>query len=465
MPELLNIDEFEAKAEQTYINAILGGGLALQFNGALGHHVNIGRTHLDSVDYGAFCMDAWVLADTDDVGAVYVWSEGSGGQHKPLFGASMASGKCYPTGNIYDTSTLRDFSMTGEGFPLNEPTHLQFAWDGAHVMWWINGCLSYIEPFTGTRQSAVNASNGISYIGGSDHQGWFGKIWQVRLQEALCRWNTDIFPERYFRPMYWNGTTFEMCHFLYNFMTPGTIFPNLGKGFNGIQNHGVLGSKRMSADENIAFFDSLYPSHVIGYIVPPTTSPTPPSTPGSAIVFDSFSRPDTTYAFYKDGDSVTGSTETGSAGVKAWSRQSWPVRDGRLAYWHNYGTDNRITGLGLANYDVRVSRINNTFCKTGLVLRYQNASNYINIEAAPDSIRIAKVEAGVTTNVDFTGLSTSWTILKAVINGANIEVFRDGNSVGSTTTTVSGNGDPGLFAPGSGTKAVTRFDDFTVLAA
>lgn len=439
---------------------------SLQFDNTIGHHVNHGQFWVPNTEYGDFFWELWVYPIRPSTAGYWI-SAGYGGEHELLFGIETGSATGYLSANFYDASGtgLQDFTNAGEFLPLNEWAHVAMGWDGSHVMQWINGCLSYVKAYSAGRKTTNQASNGGLFIGGSDHSCFDGLIAQVRGYEGSCPNLSDFFPERYFRPLDYASATFTNPQFCTSYMSPSGSFTDTSAGFDAagggvVHHHGVLGAVTVATAANIAWMSDNYPVFLQGDIVAPTYAPTPPSTPASAVVFDSFSRKDSTYAFYKDGDSVTGSTEAGSAGVKTWSVQSWPVRGGMLAYWHNYNTINTVDA-GISDVDVRVSRINNLYCNTGVVVKYTDTSNYVRVEAAPDSIRIASFVAGVQTNTDFTSLSTNWTTLKVTAVGTTCTVYRDGVSVGSATIAASAATRHGLFGNGS-TKQVSRFDDFTI---
>lgn len=468
-------------------NSLLGSGNllispsrgSLYFDQDTPQAINCGQFYHPDETYDDFFTEAWVKftkANTDG----YAVIDGYGGLHYNILGAVSDATKARLTGKYYEGSS--DYGNTSEKFFLDEWTHIAHGWDGSHYMQWINGCLTFIVSETTARYISPSASAGVLFIGGpGDHSMWEGYIAQVRIYEgsnsftaALDNGATDFFPERYFRPIRYKSGTYYMPQGMWDLTTPACTYPDQSEGFDPVVpaagtkylHAGTLSSTAQAVAGGIPYYSENLPLFVTGDITRPTSADTPPSTPVGAIVFDSFSRRDTTYAFEKSGNSVAGSTEAGTAGPLAWSVQGWPIRDGRMAYWYNYSAINTVD-CGVADVDVRVSRVNNSFCHTGLILRYTDASNYLYVKAYPDQLVTGKVVAGVDTILDNdTGLSTNWTTLRAVVNGTNLDVYRDATLVQSALVVPSSSATKhGLHAPSTGTKIVTRFDDFTILAA
>lgn len=439
--------------------------------------VNCGQYYVPGTTYSDFFWEGWVKFTKASANG-YAWIDGYGGNHYNIFGATSDTVSCTVVGKYYEGSP--DYSG-GEEFPLNYWTHIAHGWDGTTYMQWINGCLAFVVAEATPRLCSANASSGMFMIGGPiDHSMWEGNISQVRgfegsgcLARGLPGGATDFAPERYFRPLRYISDTFQGCEFAMDLSSPDAIFPDLSLGFDAaippvdtarLLHSGALAGNATSGVASSIAYSGTFPSWVSGDIIAPTYAPTPPSTPVGAVVFDSFSRKDTTYAFYTAGDSVTGSTEAGTAGALAWSQQTWPVRDGRLAYWHNYVEINTVDA-GIADVDARVTRMANDFCHTGLVLRYTDANNYVYVKGYPTQIVTGKVVAGIDTVLDSTaGVPSSYAILRADVVGTSMTVYRDATSVATVTVPSSAATRHGLYAPGQSTKNVNRFDDFTIFA-
>ncbi len=446
-----------------------------------GGHVNCGHFWKSGVTYGDFFWEAWIKPINASTNG-YLVSDGYGGDHNLLWGINTSTTKATMISKYYDGSP--DYTEPVEGFPLNEWAHIATSWNGSTLKQYINGMLSgkWAEA-TARNIPANHAVNGVLFIGGSDHSNISAHIAQLRGFEGTdavsrgLRWNLsgDIYAERYFRPRIWriSDETFYESEFCMNMMFPGTAFTDISAGFDDTVtaggrrlHHGVFGGGNSSgySKESVVFKSNNYPNWVPGDIITPTYADTPPATPVGAKVFDSFSRADKTMVFYNDGENRVGSTESGSLGPLVWSNQQWCIRDGRLAYPYNLIDYIWVDAAGTADAEIRVSRIPNDYCHTGIILRFVDSSNYVFIKAYPNQIETRTMIGGVNTALDIdSGFATNWTELKAVFSGTTLNVYKDGVLLqGPLTIPASAATKHGCFAPDTG-GGINRFDNFTIL--
>ncbi len=327
------------------------GQYALVFDSTQQHHVDHGffwpaATNLSKVFY----WEAWVKPD--NLGG-YIISEGYGGLHSLLFGTGGIGAGTYNliTGNVTDGSTALSFG-SDDGAISGEWIHYAVGSDGTNIVTYVNGVPSGRVAYS---LSVRQAQQGKMFVGGSGHSNYGGSIAQIRGFEgnnplvggsdSASRMVMAYRPETRFAGQALqrglSGVVEMYPAFLADYTAPATVIPDHSPtGYNGGKHPGMRWATTTSSDAgvNTGFGKNVVPSRyplptfTVDLTAPyaqTTTAPTaptsatltPPATPSGALIFDSFSRTDSTLAF----DNLTptlGSTEAGSLGVKAWDNNT-----------------------------------------------------------------------------------------------------------------------------------------------
>jgi hypothetical protein len=208
---------------------------------------------------------------------------------------------------------------------------------------------------------------------------------------------------------------------------------------------------------------------------------TPAAVPSGALIFDSFSRRNSTYVL--SGLGGLGSSEGGSLGPKAWltnvetgSRQPFGILNGRAVLlanvtalsWVNASSDG-------ANFDIRIDRGprgSGTGQNTGVSFRVADLNNYFFAYSSdgasasqPQTLTVGYYVAGsrivLASGVSLPG---NWTTMRVVttISGV-IRVYCDQGLVYSTTSSfLASSQGMGLYSNGPGLGLTNRWDNFRV---
>jgi len=209
-----------------------------------------------------------------------------------------------------------------------------------------------------------------------------------------------------------------------------------------------------------------------------------PAAPGGALVFDSFSRNNSTYIL--GGKGGLGSTEAGSVGAQVWQTnlsagelQPLGILAGHAVLLANDAAVAWVsTGASTGDLDVRADRTLGKYGSghnTGLSFRVVDKNNFFfaytsdapNNPAQPKKLWLGYYQSGVSTFL-LKGLSipsSSWKTLRVLTTQAGgISVYADKVQVYSTTSPVfaSATG-AGLFNNAAGLNLTNRWDNFTVL--
>ncbi len=222
--------------------------------------------------------------------------------------------------------------------------------------------------------------------------------------------------------------------------------------------------------------------------IAPLLSGSVPRPPESSLVFDSFTRKSSTYAF--DGVGGLNFVEGGSNPIQPWwfggpnealyGPTRFGILNGRAVVLSNGpGIAWVPTGSSNGDVEIRVDRRNGPFgsgIDTGLCFRVVDGRNFFfayttGNEDPPRSERkltLGYWVNGIQTKL-VTGLSMpeEWTTLRVIAQSdGTISVLADGNLVCLTTSTVltAGRG-AGLYNAQPGMGLVNRWDNFTVLVA
>ena len=229
--------------------------------------------------------------------------------------------------------------------------------------------------------------------------------------------------------------------------------------------------------------DSTAPNFATGVAPQPVGVPVPVAVPDGALVFDSFSRRNSTYMF--GGKGGLGSTEGGAAGPQIWQMPAadqllpFGILNGRVVL---LGDETAVcwvnTGSTSGNLDIRVSRYHGRWgsgIDTGLSFRVVDQANYFfaytsDSIASPGSqfLTVGSYVNGVRSTLPSGVLiPASWTTLRVVTRATGgIQVFIDTTQVYSTTNPLLANATKaGLFNNSGGLGLVNRWDNFMVFDA
>lgn len=410
-------------------------------------HVDFGSVYAANTQFGQFFFEAWLRWDSGQ----YFVSDGYGGGHALLIGVTPGTGTV--AGNFWDSGSIQSFASEDVVVP-GEWFHAAVGYNGVAIEVYINGVPCGRKAYTGQRWSSI--ANW--YVGGSDHQNFYGAIATMRLFEGYCPTTRASFrPDRFVGTKFGLIDAYGSIKWMADFTKPATI----------IADHGVTGGHpgRLC---NATTIDStglpLYADPVPYWIYDPncpvqTPSPdpslwgaaalTPPSTPANARFFDSFSRADQTRATPAADYVGLGTGEaTGTLGALTWTDPGsyFGIFKGRvfivnlaqrvLAYVEN----------GLADMDVSVDR-NGAVGDVGLVLRLVNSTNYVKVwyhnsiplgNGGDNHIRVSVVVNGVVTADVVNAVPTaSFTTLrckvKTVLGVSTYSVYTNGNLIGTGT--------------------------------
>lgn len=441
----------------------------------------------------------------------YLISDGYGGAHALLWG--LNTGNIWKGGS-YTSFTYRDYIAYGT-IHHNAVT-MGSAFDGTDVIaTYINGCCVGITPMAGTRTTpTAGGAEGVMVVGGSDHLNGSYTLYQMRAydQKNLLGANKagkNFAPSRRFG----NRSTASLDpanlpDFLVDCTKQQLLIADHSNGYDsgggfrirhpGWKDTGVwdFDINRCKAYNDFAkwtFVDKYHPWTTLSAPVHPddVLTWTPPSPPVGAVVYDTFTRPEQTFAWRTA--PTLGSTESGSAGVKTWQQSAWGGDS------LNYGgcawgiLNNKAVCLdddprsiawvdsGIANQKVSAVRwlSADAYCSIALAFRVVDASNFLiaSFEAASLSqgrFEIGKVVSGTYTQLWQGSLEAigSWTTLTVNANGTSISLYADATLKQTITdsTHQSATG-AGLCHPGARSTAghkgysTSRWGAFTVKAA
>lgn len=445
----------------------------------------------ENVDLGHFFWEVWAMPG-QNAGGTYMLSDGYGGGHAILFGVANFNtsepGRFQLLGNIWDGGAFTYFH-SDEGPAPGEWGHFAAGWDGQYIVIYFNGVPVGRTKWAGPRRTPGPAGGGGRlYVGGSNHSNFAGRIAQVRgYEDSNPREGKSVYDA--FRP----ETVFSVDGNLLSwYFRPSQYVADLSRGYQGLPHSGAV---RGWSKETFIFpcFTCPKPEFVVDPTapnfadpehpgVPPAPVASPAPVPSGALVFDSFSRRNSTYSL--GGVGGLGSTEGGTKGALAWrtnaasgGTQPFGILNGRAVLLANARSLAWVeVGAGYDNFDVRVSRRNGAFetgRDTGLSFRVADSANYFfafTTQGSDPSARLLTV--GYYSNGQRTTLAAglampaTWTTLRARTNAAGLlEVYADTtrlyaaqNALMSTATA------SGLYNDGPGLALANRWDNFTVSA-
>ncbi len=455
--------------------------------------------------------DMWL--SHDDVSSGYVVSDGFGGAHALLFDGYA--------GNIWNGSAALPFNSNGETVPTGQVFHAsvgmgQDLFGTSIVVVHVNGVPVGYTPFTGTRTAPTQGGGTLTlFVGGpGDHSLFIGRLFQMRGYDQKNPLGATVTapytPPRSFPIL--NNISLDPADspdFLLDCRVPCSIVPDLSQGYHGgdnaqprIKHPGALGNWSVGYSYGMHTRQTSYPlpkwvkstNNPFGVdSAPPTPLPlrglVPAAVPSGAIVFDSFSREDQTYAWQQA--PTLGSTEGGSAGVLSWQyllvdssplSHQWGLFNGaaRFLDGNNPRAVAYVDPASGGDLDVRVTRKVSAFTQgsISIAFRVQDANNFMwaNFfwaDATGGYLYISKIVAGVYTNIINTPQAKgSWTVLRVLTKGSSIKVYEDATQILSVTDgallTAPGiglinqaNGD----GPGDRNDGLRSWDNFTVFAS
>lgn len=469
---LVQITYRGASSNRVRIN--IGKSYALAFDGST-QSINHDGFWQPDVDLGKFFYEVWVKPGTYD-GTRYILSDGIGGAHAILFGLGGSETTAYlPVGNTFNGDQTIPFGGD-DGPTAGEWAHLAVGWDGNNIVTYYNGVPVGSTAFVGQRFTLGSpGGGGRLFIGGSNHQNFLGSISQVRAYEGSNPLQ-DFLGTGKMMSAFTPQTVFEAegCSFLASLLRPAQAIADL----SGNNHPGTF----------LTWAGGPLPTFILDPITPNVSIPPadiPLAVPPVVRVFDSFSRPNATYAF--DNDGGLGSTEFGLNGQQTWcfgspsSTVSEPtnfgILNGRAVVLSNGpGVAWVPMGSGLANLDIRVSRHASVWgsgLNTGLAFRLKDAQNFCFAYTSGEVLRRNILNVGCYHDGARSLLISPiqmpdyvWTNLRVVTTqaGGAIYVYADQELVTVTSTSwlVNETG-AGLYNDTYGLGLTNRWDNFAVL--
>lgn len=480
--------------------------VVLSFDG-LGH-VNHGVYYPPAVNLGPRCYYEAVLCYLGTSG--YWWSDGYGGAHAMLAGFSGP----FASGNVFTglaSTTFGSFDAVAVG----EWLHYVVSWDGTEIVVFFDGVPVGMVAFAGPRQSdALINGGGNAFVGGSDHSQPTLRLAHVMAYEAdspLYSVSASSAARCAFAPA-WSplvgAQTAVLPDFLADYTRPGRFIPDSSpKGYQSTFHPGQLFSPHNLTVQTRGRSDidllggyrapnTAYP--VPHFIVDPTApfgpnAPTPPAAPGSAPstptgakIFDSFTRPDSNYAW--TAAPSLGSTEAGSLGPKAWqSKVAYGTNILGFSSWSDWGVfKGRAVNLDTpaspgvfytlawvasdsADMDVSVDRnVPGTFDPTGnvgLVARVAaDGSSFLYIMSTSGLIQAGFFDGAFHNIYGGAGpVVSAFTTLRVVLSGTTMSIYLDATlqTTVDIATQAAGQTGAGLFRDGAA-DGLARWDNFLI---
>jgi hypothetical protein len=443
----------------------------LEFDGTSASSVDYGQFWPNDVDLGHFFWEFWAMPG-EKTYSKYLLSDGYGGAHALLFGFSTGDdAKRYSlAGNSFTGTDFINF-QSSEGPAPGEWGHLAVGWDGHNIITYYDGVPVGKTAFTGPRRSSPPEwGGGHLYIGGSNHSNFIGRIAQVRGFEGSNPREGSA--EASFAPQ---SIFSRDGNLLTYFSPPAPRVADLSFGYNGVSHAGQLvGLPNFVTDPTAPNFTDANNS---GQVSAPVDAP--PSPPAGSLVYDSFSRKNSTYIL--GGIGGLGATEGGSRGSLTWrtneadatKRQPFGILNGHGVLLAD-ATSIAWVNAGASDVSVQSSRTRGTGGaghNTGLAFRVADARNYFFAYTGGDdgnTLNVGYYIAGsrVKLATDL-AMPEGWYNLEVVTSAKGVvQVYADGALIYSTTNTVmSQNTGAGIYSDGPGMALTNRWDNFTVLTA
>ena len=446
------------------------------------------------VELGPFFWEFWAMP-MNDAGGTYMLADGYGGLHALLFGFSNLSAsepnRYEMSGNMNDGISGGDhiFTFGSDSGPFpGEWGHLAVGWDGQNIITYFDGVPVGKTPYARARESTgIGNGAGRLLIGGSDHANFRGRIAQVRGYEGSNpRMNRSVessfTPETVFKRegnllSYYFLAAPTVADFSRGYLTGSHVGVPRGTSAGILGDCGSCPPPQFLVDATSPNFATGAPPQQVGV-------PAPLPVPAGALVFDSFSRANSTYMF--GGKGGLGSTEGGTVGPQVWhmpasADQSLPfgILNGRVVL---LGDDTAMcwvnTGSTTGNLDIFVSRYHGRWgsgTDTGLSFRVVDQANYFfaytsDSVASPGTqfLTVGSYVNGVrSTLASGVPIPASWTNLRVITRASGIiKLVTDDTLVFSTTSPALANATKaGLFNNSAGLGLANRWDNFMVFDA
>lgn len=460
------------------------GASVLEFDGAP-KSVDYGGFWPPKVDLGHFFWEFWAMPGAD-AQACYLVSDGYGGAHAILFGMGyMLNGYYTLFGNIWDGKGSTNFSSDTGPVPY-EWAHLAVGWDGEKIVTYYDGVPVGKVDFKGPRQCLGADSGGsMLLIGGSTHQNWIGRIAQVRAYEGKNP-HADVNGNGQSLSAFAPQTIFEPdgSSLLSSFMNPIQSVPDLsgnnhtGKLRSTVCGYGDCGAAPIPQYVSDPKAPNIYPFPT----APEPVNKTAPKLAPGTLVFDSFTRRNSTYIF--EGTGGLSMTESSPGGGRDWQYIGsngkllpFGILNGQAVALANSPAGAWVsTGDGPADLDIRVERYPGTFgsgISTGLIFRLMNERNFFVAYTSGATNTDQKLyvtlylDGAPVKMVEGVPLPESWTTLRVVtLEKEGFTVYADNVALYTSDTTYlwPGRG-AGLWNNGAGLGLANRWDNFTVLTA
>jgi hypothetical protein len=465
-----------------------GSSYVLEFDGTP-KTVDYGQFWQEGVNLGHFFWEFWAMPSGNG-GATYLLSDGYGGAHALLFGVGSFNtsepDRFEMLGDIFDGMRFDNFFGSDQGPAIGEWAHFAVGWDGQNIITYYNGVPVGKTRFSGPRRTpGFNEGGGRLLIGGSDHSNFDGRIAQVRgYEDTNPREDLSGGVEASFAPQTIFGLGGSLLSYYFR---EGSTVADLSHGYRAITHSGrVRGTTAGILADCVGcpppqfVIDPSAPHFETG-AAPPAITPPAVTAPAGALVFDSFSRANSTYTFAGHGG--LSSTEGGSAGKQVWQTnqatanpQPFGILNARAVLLGNSTALAWVpTGSDSGNLDVSVNRVAGRWgsgIHTGLSFRVVDANNFFfayttDTGGTPNNkiVRVGYYLNGQ--RVDLTNGATiadSWTTLRVVIRGSGeLNVYIDSTLVYSNNNPLlaSATG-AGLYSDSVGKGLVNRWDNFTV---
>lgn len=410
----------------------------------------------------SFFWEAWLKPT---VGGYWI-CDGYGGNHVLLDGPITLPGPF--TGNVWTGAATVSYTGTCS-VAAGEWVHRALAWDGTNLYSYVNGVCDAKIALSTRQPLAWSGGNGMLFIGSHTHQGMGGSYAAVR---GFDRGNSPrsggtyewaFAPWRSFPAV--SGQSSSFPDFLMAFNAPGLLSDRSPRGVSHQSPGGTFDATARtfhhayllcsqvgtipgdsqpiktagvnypawSQDANCPYGQSDYT------LLPAETIPSPASAPGSVVCYDSFGRRNQTLAF--QATPSLGSTEAGSAGVKAWTDHgaltgffatrsaSHGILGGKVVYLETVPCTVSFDS-GISDVDVRVKRVTGTGLNgwVTLVFRLTSKDNYLHCwfpgSDGGNKLYLGKVVAGSYSALyNVTQPNSTWDTLRVTAVGSTIKLY------------------------------------------
>jgi len=441
-----------------------GALTALRFDSAKTHNVDHGPFWLKDELYTQFYWDAFVRP-TEANKTGYLISAGYGSEHCLLMGFTSNTTHAQVTGNIWNGSGATSFA-SAQIIPLGDWVHIGVAWDLTNIIVYINGVAEGYTPYSAVNRSTEFDYNATLFVGGSDHSNYGMDLKWVRGFEGVVPFATTNLnpyrPERLPKAYYYSEGVAYKAVFLADYSRPCEIIPDLSSGFGdeglhpGRREVGANIGAFQSASAGITntFTDSDLPQWVSAQVNTPTIGKS--TIPPTAVIYDDFNRESS--PFWANSINL-GSTEGGTAGIKAWEGSNYGVTYGRAySYSNGYG-DNSIVDTTITDMDVRYVRSGDFWA----FIRFQDTNNYIVAKLTGTNLQVLKVIGGASTEIINMTVTNGNTItdIKFIAVGTTFKAYYNGAEQ-ATYTGALPTGTKAGFVLAS--QTLGRIDTFSVYA-